>query len=181
MVILTNKAIRDQLLLTLCAIFTICSRVVHSLLSRVSTRMSVDFQMGVPSAVNIILLTCITIQWVLGSGLVIPSRVCDARDDSGRVYPVCGPRLSTFQHEGCYAGGRPFVPASPVTLCKETWRVELVGDINSVFTMNGISNGFSLVDSKETPSSFVCKNYKSSSIENRTLLEEQIVKEIDEA
>ena len=70
----------------------------------------------------------------------------------------------------------PFVPVSPVTLCRDLWQVELEGDVNSSFIMNGITDGFSLVDSVEVPSSFICKNYKSSAIENRTLVENKFIK-----
>jgi hypothetical protein len=104
----------------------------------------------------------------------------DSRVDCEGLYPVsdyCGDMLSGVRKPGvCRV---PIVPPSPVTDCLEVWRTELVGDSNAAFILDGIENGFKLVDSNVDPPTSRCRNYKSTLGENRDLVEAQIKKEVD--
>jgi hypothetical protein len=71
------------------------------------------------------------------------------------------------------------VPTAPVTECIDVWRTELKSDYNAQFILEGLADGFKLIDPGVIPPSSMCSNYKSASLENATLAEIQIQKEID--
>ena len=168
--------------------FAICSiylRAALILLSNVNTHMCVVSPSVEQNAGKIIQHTCIMIpdQLPLVSDRVTASQVRDAGDDTACFQSVRPAVVEGVRH--IHVGAvldydeRPIVPPAPVTLREQVWRSELHDDPNALFILNGISQGFSLVDTEDVPSSFLCKNYKSSAVENRPLVEKQILKEID--
>ena len=71
------------------------------------------------------------------------------------------------------------VPVSSVTEALEVWRLQLGNDIDKEFILAGVANGFVLVDEHSDLDSYDCRNYNSTLLENRDLVEEQILKEVE--
>jgi hypothetical protein len=70
------------------------------------------------------------------------------------------------------------VPVSPVTQCFSVWCKELEQDSDSIFILDGIKNGFALIDDSAVPVSCSCDNYKSATVAGRVLAEKQIEVEL---
>ena len=70
------------------------------------------------------------------------------------------------------------VPKSPVTECILVWEKELVDDPDKDFILDGLKNGFKLIDKGATADPSCTKNYKSAYITNKDETEQQIQNEI---
>ena len=72
----------------------------------------------------------------------------------------------------------PSVPVAKVTKCLDVWSAKLLGDENETFILEGIKDGFNIVDSSERPPGFDRKNYRSTTHENKSKVEKRILEEI---
>ena len=73
----------------------------------------------------------------------------------------------------------PISVTAPMTLCYEAWEKYLCGDDNRQYLLDGVRLGFSLFDENITPESFLCKNYRSATMDNYLASEKQIQLELD--
>jgi hypothetical protein len=71
------------------------------------------------------------------------------------------------------------VPISKVTSCISVWEKELLGDKHESYLLDGLRNGFSIVDDQNYPVSTVRQNYRSTSRLNRSKVEKRLQEEID--
>jgi hypothetical protein len=70
-------------------------------------------------------------------------------------------------------------PISPLTLHVDTWNSELIDDSDREFIMDGVMNGFRLVDIGSEPLEADCDNCKSAASVSKDLVQEQIQVELD--
>ena len=73
----------------------------------------------------------------------------------------------------------PFPKASDMTLHYADWERYLVDDFNSEFILEGVRNGFKIVESDLEFDSTFCKNYRSATLVSKAQSEKQILVEID--
>ena len=71
-----------------------------------------------------------------------------------------------------------FVPVAKVTQCLHVWREKLRGDVNERYLLNGIANGFNIIDCPERPPSYDRRNYRSTAFENKAKVETRILEEV---
>jgi hypothetical protein len=71
------------------------------------------------------------------------------------------------------------VPVAKVTKNLDKWSAMLLGDDNAAYILDGIENGFCIVDNICKPQSFLRKNYRSTLNENKNKVEKRILEEID--
>jgi hypothetical protein len=98
-----------------------------------------------------------------------------------------------------FVPGRPFheMRAAPVDLCAsmdpngidglipckvtksyDKWKTELKGDPDELYILNGISNGFRIIDSAEEMPSVYRRNYRSTTLVNKEKVEARILEEM---
>ena len=70
------------------------------------------------------------------------------------------------------------VPTADITQCLPAWENELKDDIDKFFVLDGIKNGFRLIEVGATPVPSSTKNYKSAYVTNKDAAERQIQTEI---
>ena len=70
------------------------------------------------------------------------------------------------------------VPIARVTQNYDVWKRNLLGGDDDLFVLNGILNGFSIVDLNCTLPRFATKNYRSTSDKNKLKVEARILEEI---
>jgi hypothetical protein len=68
---------------------------------------------------------------------------------------------------------------SDMTKCYEAWESFLVNDSDKEYLLNGVHNGFRLLESDIDIKSCNCKNYRSATCTNHEQMEKQIQLEID--
>jgi hypothetical protein len=73
---------------------------------------------------------------------------------------------------------RTSVPVAKITNCIGVWEKELKDDPDKEFILDGIRNGFRLIDQEAKPVPSNTKNYKSATSENKDAAEKQIYEEI---
>jgi hypothetical protein len=98
-------------------------------------------------------------------------------ENKGNLVPDGFERTQPLNNAGEISSRESSVPLSPVTLCLNEWKLQLESDPDFKFIINGIQNGFNIVDTDLSIEPCMCKNYKSTE-ENRLLVEDQINKEI---
>jgi hypothetical protein len=73
-----------------------------------------------------------------------------------------------------------YVPTTAsLTLCLKSLEKHLAGDEDYDYIIEGVSNGFRIIDEKVFPVTAACKNYRSATLTNRDASEAQIKTEID--
>jgi hypothetical protein len=66
------------------------------------------------------------------------------------------------------------VPECKVTKCISVWEKELLGDTHEEYLLNGLRNGFCIVDELDYPVSSVRRNYRSTTMANRSKVEKKV-------
>ena len=72
-----------------------------------------------------------------------------------------------------------YVPKAKVTEQIEVWTHELLGDDQAEYLLDGLKNGFSIVDSNAVPPRTFRRNYKSTMNENKLKVEKRIQEGIE--
>jgi hypothetical protein len=70
------------------------------------------------------------------------------------------------------------VPISPVTVCLDVWKREMADDIDADFVLEGIAEGFKLIDENCTSDPCCCNNYRSTQDVSKPLAQAQIELEL---
>lgn len=81
-----------------------------------------------------------------------------------------------IQHPVLFETKQKIVP--PMQAQSSVWARELAGDIDECYLMNGVLNGFKIVDVSTEPIPVVCDNYRSTK-EHAEKVEKQILYEIE--
>ena len=73
-----------------------------------------------------------------------------------------------------------YVPTTvSLTLRLGSWEKHLAGDVDYDYIIEGVTNGFRIIDEHVFPVTTTCKNYRSATLTNREASEAQIQMEID--
>ena len=67
-----------------------------------------------------------------------------------------------------------------VSKCYERWKLESAGDPKECYLLDGIENGFDILEGNSPVFDACMSNYKSAATENRTKVEAQIMVELSQ-
>jgi hypothetical protein len=91
---------------------------------------------------------------------------------------VCGEsRSRLIDSEVSRSNVNAIVKVAKVTECLSKWKSEMKGDLFETYVLDGIENGFSIVDGVSPPKSTYMKNYRSTLL-NKSKVEMRLLEEI---
>jgi hypothetical protein len=117
---------------------------------------------------NVLRAPVLTRMSLLARGFVVGARAHVCR-------PLCGSGVLSSNSCNIFNHLRT---TTKLTACIDVWKREMEGDIDKDFILNGVANGFDIIDSYVLPPFMSRNNYRSTTGENKSKVEKRISEEI---